>query len=295
MTDIKHPLIMLTTMRSYSSVACGMIGQHPELYGLPEVNLFIADRVSDLLDIHKSRPHGIHGLLRTIAQLHDGAQTDETIENAREWLNQHASWETKQVFDHILAAVEPRMAVDKSPRTALQPAFLQRAYAMYPDALFLHLTRHPRSMGNSLLANLKKNHEWGGTFRSDSTDPEQVWLRCQENILDFATSLAEGQYMHIKGEELLSRPELYMPQIAEWLDIDASQESIEAMLHPETSPYANLGPENARMGNDPEFLENPELRRNKVMGVSLAGGLEWAPQQQFSKRTVKLAKQLGYT
>lgn len=294
MTDTKQPLIMLCTMRSFSSVVCGMIGQHPEMYGLPEVNLFIADTVSELLDIHKTRTHGMHGILRALAQIHDGAQTDETVEGARDWLHQHEDWTTKQVFDHILAAIEPLMAVDKSPRTALQPAFMQRAYEMYPDALFLHLTRHPRSMGNSLVANLKRNQEWGGTFRNDNVDPEQIWLRCQENIFDFTQSLPEGQCMHIKGEELLSQPELYLPQIAEWLDIDTGNESIEAMLHPETSPYANLGPEDARLGNDPEFLENPQLRQSKVSQVSLAGELEWAPQQEFSKRTIKLAKQVGY-
>ena len=30
-------------MRSYSSLVCGMLGQHPSLFGLPEVNLFAAD------------------------------------------------------------------------------------------------------------------------------------------------------------------------------------------------------------------------------------------------------------
>ena len=164
---------MLCTMRSFSSVACGMIGQHPELYGLPELNLFIADTVSELLETHRSRPHGIHGLLRALAQLHDGAQNDETVAAASAWLQDHADWTTKQLFDHILEQVQPRMAVDKSPRTALQPAFLQRAYDMYPQALFLHLTRHPRSMGTSLLANLNRNDEWGGSLHSPSTLAER--------------------------------------------------------------------------------------------------------------------------
>jgi hypothetical protein len=288
------PLFILCPMRSFSSVVCAMIGQHPQAYGLPEVNLFIAQTVGELLGIHAPRPHGMHGLLRTLAQLEYGEQSDDSVAAARDWLEARTEWTTKQVFDHILAAVDPRIAVDKTPRTVLRPEYLERAYAMYPNASFLHLTRHPRSTGKSLINNLKRNAEWGGTFNADRVDPQGIWLKAHTNITHFAATLPEGQCLRLKGEDLLSDPMLYLPQIAEWLGIDTSAEAIDAMLHPEQSPYACYGPEAAKFGNDPEFLEKPAFRSSRVHEPPLAGTLEWAPDREFDKPTVKLARELGY-
>jgi hypothetical protein len=38
-----RPLFILAPPRSFTSVICGMIGQHPQMYGLPEVNLFAGE------------------------------------------------------------------------------------------------------------------------------------------------------------------------------------------------------------------------------------------------------------
>jgi hypothetical protein len=101
--------------------------------------------------------------------------------------------------------------------------------------------------------------------------------------------------MRIKGEELLSNPDIYLPQIAEWLGVRTDGEAIAAMKHPEDSPYACMGPENALYGNDINFLQNPVLRPGKVVEASLRGELEWAPGQTFSPAVTRLARQFGYT
>lgn len=288
------PLFILCPMRSFSSVVCAMIGQHPQAYGLPEVNLCIADTVGELLRIHASRPHGMHGLLRALAQIDHGEQTDATVAEARAWLQAREQWTTKQVFDHILDAVAPSIALDKTPRTVLRPEYLERAYGMYPDANFLHLTRHPRSTGKSLVTNLQRNNEWGGTFRAEQIDPQGIWVKAHTNITQFAASLPEGQCLRIKGEDLLTEPGVYLPQIAEWLGLDTGAAALDAMLHPERSPYACYGPEQAKFGNDPEFLEKPAFRAKRVTEPPLLGALDWAPDREFDKPTIKLARELGY-
>ncbi|MEO0975422.1 MAG: sulfotransferase, partial [Pseudomonadota bacterium] len=193
MSERRPPLIILCPMRSFSSVVCAVLGQHPQTYGLPEVNLFIADTVGELMNAHASRPHGAHGLLRTLAQLEHDEQTEESVAAVQRWLDERSDWTTQQLFEHILDGVAPKIAVDKTPRTVLSPAYLERAYEMFPDASFLHLTRHPRSTGKSLLNNLKRNSEWGGTFDADRVDPENIWLRAHTNITEFASTLPEGQ------------------------------------------------------------------------------------------------------
>ncbi len=293
MSERRPPLIILCPMRSFSSVVCAVLGQHPETYGLPEVNLFMADTVGELMAAHTSRPHGAHGLLRTLAQLQHGEQTESTVAAVQAWLEEHSDWSTGQVFEYICDQVAPKIAVDKTPRTVLSPAYLERAYEVFPDASFLHLTRHPRSTGKSLLNNLKRNSEWGGTYDADRIDPENIWLRAHSNITEFASTLPEGQCLRIKGEDLLTDPDLYLPQICEWLGIDSGAEAVEEMLHPERSPYACYGPENAKMGNDPEFLEKPAFRRAVVKEPELYGPVDWSGEE-FRKETIKLSRELGY-
>ena len=146
-----------------------------------------------------------------------------------------------------------------------------------------------------MLALLERGGEWNGTMRAEWIDPERVWLRSHQNIVDFTAALPPAECMRIKGEDLLSHPELYLPQIAEWLGVRTDQEAIEAMMHPENSPYARFGPANAKYGNDPNFLENSILKTSDIAELSLNGALEWAPEREFSKATRKLAKELGYS
>ena len=101
--------------------------------------------------------------------------------------------------------------------------------------------------------------------------------------------------MRIKGEDLLSYPDIYLPQIAEWLGVRTDSEAIAAMKRPENSPYACMGPENALYGNDINFLQNPRLRTGKVEEPSLIGPLEWSPDQTFTPAVISLARQFGYS
>lgn len=293
-----EPLFILCPLRSYSSVVCGILGQHPEMYGMPELNLFLADDLGGLLRFIGPRmPHGGDGLLRVLAQLHDSQQTDETIHRALDWTERHRHWSIRQIFDHLTELVAPRLIIDKSPSTVMRPDYLKRLYKNFPNANFLHLLRHPRSMGKSVLDLLKRSDEWGGLLDANRVDPENIWLRAHGNIVDFTNTLPEGQSMRIKGEALLADLEIYLPQIAEWLGVSTDQALIEQMMHPERSPYACRGPARAEFGNDPNFLENPSLDRErlrKTVEPSLEDELDWAPGKFFSKPTLKLAKQFGY-
>lgn len=289
-------LIILTPPRSFSSVVGGMLGQHPDMYGMPETNLFTAETLEALIaGYDRIGDQARHGLLRILAQLHDGEQTVESIDRAQRWLRSNSHWTTKAVCDHILELVHPRILVEKSPRMVPRLANLERVYRMYPDASFLHLTRHPRAMAQSQIKITSRNDEWGGRLDSSKIQPQKWWETCQQNIMAFTSRLPEGQCMRIKGEDLLSNPDVYLPQIAEWLGVRTDSEAIEAMKHPEDSPYACMGPENALYGNDINFLQNPKLRPGRVAEASLRGELEWAPGQMFSPTVTRLARQFGYT
>ena len=133
------PLIILCPPRSFSSVVCAMLGQHPELCGFPELSLFVADTVECMLSFHAQPRYGLWtaaecspGLLRTLAQLHSGVQTRATVADALIWVRRHRHWDTHRMFSYLLGQVHPRHGIDKSPLTSLFPEFLQRGAGVFP-------------------------------------------------------------------------------------------------------------------------------------------------------------------
>jgi Sulfotransferase family len=296
---LPDPLFIIAPPRSYTSVIGGMIGQHPQIYGLPEVNLSHGETLGDMWDsVTAAMNFGTSGLLRLLAQLHENVQTDEAVLRARQWIMRRKHWSGKRVFDYLQETIGPdKIMVDKSPRNTMKLEHLQRLLAIFPRASFLHLTRHPQTQGKSTIELIKSYGDKDPSERNAHFSPDRVWTRSQTNILKFAESLSTGQYMRIKGEMLLSNPHFYLEQVCDWLGIDPGPDAIDRMLHPETSPYACIGPESAPFGNDPNFLENPKLdlaRLAKIKEPPLYGPVEWLKGEEFSKPVIKLARQFGY-
>ena len=44
------PLFILGSPRSFTSLVCAMLGQNPDAYGVPELNLFIEDNLKALIE-----------------------------------------------------------------------------------------------------------------------------------------------------------------------------------------------------------------------------------------------------
>ncbi len=294
----RRPLLVLCPGRSFSSVVCTAIGQHPEMYDVPEIYLGLAGSVGALLDM--ANEHGkkylAYGLVRVIAQLHHHDQSEDSAQAAWAWLREHRGWTTGQVYHYIAERIAPRRLVDKSP-THGRLENLERLQATFPDAYYLHLLRHPRTNGHSLYqVHFKRLADWQpDQLPQLARRVEQQWLKVHRNIFHFTGRLPPGRTMRIQGEQLLANPDLYFSQIAEWLEIRTDRAAIEAMKHPEHSPYAQMGPPSAPYGNNQGFLEDPRLRIGLPFTGNLHDPLEWSEQGGcLSSETLALARQLGY-
>jgi hypothetical protein len=143
-------LIILAPPRSFTSAVCAMLGQHPEMYGLPEVNLFVAETMEERQAVVSHPRFSQHGLLRVVAQLFGGEQTVQTVAQAGRWIEQRADRPWFTVLEELSERVAPRTLVDKSPRTVTRCEYMWRARRALPRARFIHLLRHPRGQGESL-------------------------------------------------------------------------------------------------------------------------------------------------
>src|SRR5262245_29459069 len=145
-------VFVLAPPRSFTSITCAMLGQHPQLYGVPELRLFAAETIEKWINLCSEATYPMaSGTLRTISQLIFGEQTERAVQMAWGWLRERPQWTTKMLVEALAEVVRPRIIIDKSPNVVYWPEFLHRMYRMFPNARFIHLLRHPRGHGESVI------------------------------------------------------------------------------------------------------------------------------------------------
>jgi len=289
------PLFILCPGRSFSSVVCAVIGQHPQAFGLPEVHLFAEPTLGGLLDFDTplfGRVGATVGIKRAVAELAFQEQTYENIDKAAQWLQDRRDLTGAQAFRELCALAGDRVVIDKSP-TNSHPERLDSLYQSFPNAKYLHLARHPRATCRSQY----KAYAGRKSLRGNTQfDHEKYWLTRHQSILNFSRRLAPGQYMFLHGEWFFEYPERFLAQICEWLGLSTSRDAIDLMMKPELSPFAVVGPDNAKFGNNVGFIEKPHLRVGRPPAETLEGPMDWVTDHEayFSDQTRSLAYQLGY-
>lgn len=299
--EFPAPIFLLAPPRSFTSIICGVVGQHPELFGSPELNLFRARTMSRFIRL--TRLHV--GLHRLVAQLYAGEQTVESVVMARHWLLARSDRTTAEVHRELCAKVAPRTLVQKSPRYHRRLAYMEAMLEAFPNARFIHLLRHPRGMCPSYLemkdpaTQLLACADAGAVDRSGPqpiADPQILWHDYNLRILHLERRVDPSRWLRIVGEDFLADIDNQLKFLCAWLGVSDAPEAIAAMKRPEASPFACAGPLNALAGNDMKFLRDPYLRPYKRREQSLDGPLPWRPDgASFHPRVVAMAHSFGYT
>jgi Sulfotransferase family len=295
------PLFILASPRSYTSLICAMLGQHPEAYGFPELNLFVRPTIRELLkDFQRDAQFQVHGVLRTIAQLYTGEQTIYSINMAYRWLMRRIENTTAEIYVELCQKIWPLRGIDKSPAYLVKSIYLDRILQTFPHAYFLHLVRHPFAQGKSAMqtgggqfAKLLKCYDY--TCNPPIIDPQFAWFSRQKMIIEFLKKVPEKQKLFLRGEDVLSEPEFYFEKVCNWLGISWNESVLAAITHPQDSPYACLGPYGTTLGNDANFLRSPVYKRRPIPPSSLDELLPWRPDGKgFLPEVIRLAHELGY-
>lgn len=316
--ELPPPLFILAPPRSFTSIACAMLGQHPQLYGLPETHLFCEETMSARAArvTRATYPMG-HGLLRAVAELYFDAQNEDTVRLARQWLKCRSAVTTDFIFKALADRVFPLILVDKSPSTINSVRILQRTHSLFPGACFIHLLRHPRGHSESVMRYIDERRKHGpippthwllqisqatvqahvSEQEGPGLDPQFGWYARHKIICDFLRTIPAEAQIRVRGEDLLAQPDRILLEVASWMGLRTDAPAIEAMKHPERSPYAFFGPPGARYGNDAFFLQEPSLRPGRGRGRvhHLEGPLGWRSDGQgFSDEVMGLAQEFGY-
>jgi hypothetical protein len=279
-----------------------MIGQHPELYGVPELHLLVRENLDQLMKLTKKNSSAFltHGLRRTVSQLYAGEQTMNSAEMAQRWIFNRRHLKTSEVYIELCHKVAPLRIVDKSPSYSRIPGTLKRIQKTFPDAHYIHLVRHPRTQGRSVMnihnarvAILTNSIDY--STNPPTIDPQYLWLRMHSKILNFLSTVPSDKQMRLRGEDVLNDPRSYFEKICKWLNLAWDESIFEAMLRPQDSPYACLGPYGANFGNDTNFLQSPAFRYKPIAPAQLEGPLSWRKDDKgFLPLVINLAQEFGY-
>ena len=277
-----------------------MIGQHPDLAGLPELKLFahrtIAELQASLPRYWRERgfTHRSPGLVRALAQVEFGGQERDNLERARVWLDDRSHWSGAHVLDMLLARLDPRVVVEKSPESVATGAALRRLARAYPNARYLHLTRHPVTTQVSIVEHRRRTVP-SHLLMASRWPVSLPGLTFTRRIMRFLGRLPPERVLRLRAEDVLNEPVSQLTEVANWLGLRTDGGALAAMLHPEASPFARLGPEISGVmgGQDPGFLRDP-IPHAVDLPQTIEQPLGWRDDWRLWQRTVALARRFGY-
>jgi len=269
--DRPEPLFILAPARSYSTVSTALLAGHPGTYGFPELQLFTLwparKTLGALMDHSVVRsvwplPSDVitrmqSGILRTLADLHDGCQDNEAIERARIWLNENGDWPTVKLLNYLLDMISPRMGLVKSPEIIMSDERLRACFTGFPNARYLHLTRHPVSTQQSMHENWR---DWDGSDRKTLIlQAASTWYFSHRRVVRAFTQLPDRQWMRLRAEDLLREPQAQLQRLLAWLDLPFDDQVIARMLRTQDWQFAGNGPDGNLYGGDAKFMNSPVL------------------------------------
>ena len=205
---------ILSSPRSGSTLLSAMLARHSQLFCPPELHLLPFNTLSDRQQ-ELGMSHLGEGLQRALMDL---KQLDATESQAliQQWQAQQLS--IPEIYEILQKLSGNRRLIDKSPTYANQYGTLERAEAIFTEAKYIHLVRHPYAVIESF-NRLRMDKLLGVT----NTDPyqlaETIWAKSNRNILDFTAQLPPERYHLIRYEDLVTQPQSVIQQLCGFLEI----------------------------------------------------------------------------
>lgn len=297
----RDPLFVLAPARSYSTVTVALLAGHPDIFGLPETNLFLRQTIGEIMamptgpftDWDGDR-HQLMGLERAIAQLHEGSQDRAALSRALEWIRQRPEESTTDVMEHLLKLVHPRMGVEKSPTTVESDQALTRCMRAFPRASYLHVTRHPVSTQRSMLRLYSQFlfPPWMG-HAERVRRCVMTWYSCHLRIVQALREVPQTRRLRVRAEDMLGDPRTGLPPVLDWLGLRYDEAIIDRMLQTQHWVFAEWSGHIGFGGADPLFLAAPRLRDVPPPEGEIIDP-RWEIDVGIRDKIVMLAHYLGY-
>lgn len=299
MTSTPLPIVVMAAPFCGATYVAAVLGRHPDLYAVPQLDLWMSDTVAGWLEIFEiGQGTQSDGLLRTLAELEFGSQTDATIAAATGWLQERAEWSTAALFDYLMQRVAPRRLVVPDVEAPMRPHDLWRLHAAVPQAQILGVVRHPMAACLDHAAWLQGRLFVPADFKDHSQDPPQIepqlgWFRAYCN-LQTRWDGASPTMLRIEDVDV-DQPQS-LRALCSALGLPADDAVLKAMAHPEAWVFGSYGPRSAPYGLEPDLLEPIRLPKRWPLEIRLDASPPWRKDDRpLSPDLVALARRYGYS
>lgn len=242
---------LLSGPRSGSTLLRVMLAGHPRLFCPPELHLLPFETLAHQRQ-ELDRSYLYEGLQRALMELL-GCDASASKALLDHWIAANLS--IQEVYARLQHMAAPRLLVDKSPTYAGSMETLRRAEALFTDARYICLVRHPYAAIESFLRN--RMHKLIGV---ENDDPflvaEQVWVQTNRNLHDFLRMGGAERCHLVRYEDLVSRPQETVCGICAFLGIPFD----EALLRPYEGKRMTDGVHEQSLAiGDPNFLSHDRI------------------------------------
>jgi hypothetical protein len=294
-------LFILAPARSFSTVSAALLDGHPGIFSFPEMLLFTASTVGELIDSKRipanTQPRfasaRMSGIYRAVAALHEGCQSDEAVGRAVSWLERRCGWATTHLMDHLREISGARICVEKTPETIATDRALAACMKAYSDARYIHLTRHPVDTQRSMQQNHQQTLRQPLSGKALVATCASAWYLGHTRVVRALDGLPEDRWIRVRGEDLLREPRIWLPRILDWLGLAWDDTIITRMLRTELWQFSGTGPSDRLLGGDPSYIRAPALRPVAAPGP-VTFDPSWGLPSEMRRRMTVLARNLGY-
>ncbi len=280
---LPRPIFILAAPGIPAQTVAAMLGQHPECWDLPEINLEMSGNLDGLMrDMIGMRSAQMHGLLRVLSQLLTGEQTLIGIDAGRRWLSRHSYLPTSAIWHLLAQRIAPRRIVAPITATLFESGSLGRLVQTFPDAQFIALTMHPKSHGQAVMAQHGGAAAWllgavDETVQPIMPEPSEVWQLADHGTEELAALVPKDQLHTVRIEDLAHHPVATLARLLPLISLSARERTIAALQHPQASPFHGRGPFGAHSGGDILSMAQLADEIAPLGAVSLDGRAPWRP------------------
>ncbi|MDJ0634241.1 MAG: alpha/beta fold hydrolase [Xenococcaceae cyanobacterium MO_188.B29] len=242
---------ILSSPRSGSTLLRVMLAGHPALSSPPELHLLPFENMQQ-----RQKELGIshlgEGLQRAFMELKGiDAQASQALVDSITQEN----LSVREVYQMLQKLAGDRLLVDKSPTYASNRETLESSEAIFSNAKYIHLVRHPYAVIESF-ARMRMDKLIGAKNSNPYQLAESIWTNSNQNILDFQQLIDRDRLLLVQYEELVTQPRQVMERVCDFLAIPFD----EAVLQPYQGDRMTDGVHSTSMSlGDPNFLNHQTI------------------------------------
>ena len=278
--NLPGPIFVLAPPGMYGETVAAMLGQHPQCWGLPEINLELSGNLDALIrDMTGMRSAQLHGLLRSLSQLLTGEQTIIGVEAARRRLSRHAYLPTSAVWQLLAQRIAPKRIVAPVTSAIFEGSSLSRLVDSFPAARFVALKMHPKSHGESVMAQHGGAAAWllgavDETVAPVMPEPSEIWQLAKTALADLVELVDPKQFIALRIEDLAHANAPTLRDLTAQLGLSFTDDDLAAMQKPQASVFLGRGPFGAHFGGEILSLQALAKAIAPLDTLTLEG---WAP------------------